>query len=351
MSACCTPRVWTLAEKVAFLQSSGAYSGRSARIEAIETHFAWVFLTARHAYKLKKPVRQATMDYRTLAAREYGCREELRLNRRLARAVYLDVIPLTSRGGTLFLGKGGQVEDWLVKMRRLPSSRMLDRALARRSLNGAELARLIKTLYRFHARVKHAPMAPRVYVRRLRRRIADNQRALARAGALIRQPLVAAITRAQRNFIWRAAERLSARGACVVEGHGDLRAEHVHLGPPPAVIDCVEFSRDLRLLDPAEEIAFLSLEIERLGHRHLAADLLNAARTTRYDFPDQSILDFYMSCLACARAKIAIWHLHDPQFRNARPWIARASSYLRDAQRHIGAALRQLRIDSASGLP
>ena len=76
-----------------------------------------------------------------------------------------------------------------------------------------------------------------------------------------------------------AGDALSERGARIVEGHGDLRAEHVYLGPPVAVIDCLEFDRELRLLDPAEEIALLTLEIEQLGRSDLAESLLKRFRS------------------------------------------------------------------------
>ena len=135
---------------------------------------------------------------------------------------------------------------------------------------------------------------------------------------------------------------LGERGECVVEGHGDLRAEHVWLGPPPCVIDFLEFSRALRLFDPAEELAALSLEIERLGHPLLAAELVSRFRSASGDYVPEAIMSFYRSHRAATRAKLAIWHLGDPQFPNTRPWVARAHSCLKDALRHGRRAVRLL---------
>ena len=135
-----------LDQKVAALRSATTYPERIRYVEAIETHFAWVFLAGRYAYKLKKPVRQAAMDYRRLAARERGCREELRLNRRFAPNAYLGVVPLTVRNGSLVIGAGGPVVDWLVKMRRLSPEGMLDHTLRHRALSRTELDRLCSRL-------------------------------------------------------------------------------------------------------------------------------------------------------------------------------------------------------------
>lgn len=332
----------TIDDKVTFLRDGRNYPAPKRQVETIETHFAWVFLCGRYAYKLKKPVRHAAVDYRTLTAREHGCREELRLNRRLAAPVYLSVVPLTSRDGALRFGRHGPIEDWLVKMRRLDLSHMLDRTLARRALSAAEVDRLIGMLTRFFKGARPAPMAAKNYVGRLRREVFTNRRVLRRVGASIRQSLVDEVTRAQCDFIDRARELLGARGACVVEGHGDLRAEHVHLGRPLCVIDCLEFSRDLRLLDPAEELAYLALEIERLGRPVLAVDLVRRYRIASHDSVSDAIVSFYQSYRASTRAKLAAWHLDDPMIPDARPWLKRARSYLRDADRHVRRALESL---------
>jgi len=113
--------------KLAFLRRADSYPEMAGgTVEVIETHFAWIFLTASHAYKMKKPERHV-WDYSSLDIRERGCRTELRLNRRLAPSVYLDVVPLSCDSqGRLVLGAGERVLDWLIRMRRLPAARALD---------------------------------------------------------------------------------------------------------------------------------------------------------------------------------------------------------------------------------
>ena len=331
----------TLESKVAFLSDPRSHAAHKGRVEVIETHFAWVFLTARHAYKLKKPQRQSAMDYRTLAARRQGCREELRLNRRLAPSVCLAVVPLsTDRCGALTFGPGVRVEDWLVKMRRLPSARMLDRALATGTVTDVQFDRVVRRLAKFFRSASRHPIDGKSYVRRLRRQIAANRRELQRFGARLQQRLVDQVASAQLECLARSRAALAERGAHVVDGHGDLKPEHVCLGPPLCVIDRLEFDSDLRRLDPFEELAFLALELERMGHRDLATQLLRRSALMCRDNVAGAAIHFYMSHRAATRAMLAAWHLDDPQFPNARHWIARAHSYLRDALRHARRALR-----------
>ena len=122
-----------LGAKVAFLAQAGNYPEGTRRVDSVETHMSWVFLTDRHAWKLKKPVRQSYLDFGAEAARRYYRAEEVRLNRRLTHDVYLGIVPLTAGAdGRLRLGASGTAIDWLVKMRRLPADRMLDFAIRRR---------------------------------------------------------------------------------------------------------------------------------------------------------------------------------------------------------------------------
>ena len=331
-----------LDQEVAALRSAATYPERVRHVEAIETHFAWVFLAGRYAYKLKKPVRQAAMDYRRLAARERGCREELRLNRRFAPNAYLAVVPLTVRNGSLVIGAGGRVVDWLVKMRRLSPEGMLDRTLRRRALHRSELDRLCSRLAVLFARSEPAPTGQEEYVARLRREVGENRRALRGAAARDCAALANALSETQREFIGRAGDLLAARAAHVVEGHGDLRAEHIHLGPPVRIIDCLEFSRALRLLDPVEELAFLSLEVGRLRRPRLGAEIVRRVCALRGDPVPEAVVSFYTSHRASTRAKLSLWHVRDPQYPDSRPWIARTRSYLEDAYRTALLAIRLL---------
>ena len=123
--------------------------------------------------------------------------------------------------------------------------------------------------------------------------------------------------------------------SCIVEGHGDLRPEHVCLHPRIAVIDCLEFSRELRIIDAVDEVGFLALECERLGAPELGRILLRAYIENTGDSPAVALLGFYQSFRAALRARIAIRHLNEEKFRYSAEWRRRALDYLDLAQRHL----------------
>ncbi len=321
---------------MAYLADAGHFPGHPRTVEVIETHFAWVFLAGSRAFKLKKPLRRASMDYCTLARRERACREELRLNRRLAPGVYLRVVPLwRSRDGSLSRRAGGRIVDWLVEMRRLPASARLDQALADRAVRARDVERIVARLAAFFSRAAQRPMTDRAYVARLRRQVLSSTRELDARDLGLDHRQVAGLGQAQLAFLTDHAGLFKSRGSRLRDGHGDLRPEHVFLKTPVAgisVIDCLEFDRVLRRLDPVEEIALLALECGRLGARQVADRLLERYRCVSGDPASQSLCEFYMSRRAAVRAQLAAWHLRDTAFADERrTWQVRARSYLRDA--------------------
>jgi uncharacterized protein len=341
----------TCAQVIACLNGSHRPAGR-LRVQVIETHFAWVFLAGEKAYKLKKPVRQTSMDYRTLEARERGCRNELTLNRRLAPRIYLRVVPIVRKAhGVVTLGgrsgsRRGAIVDWLIEMQRLPAKGMLDRRIAARRASRADLDRIVRKLARFFDGATPRPMSDRAYLARSWSQIVENARELGARDLALSLRRIERVFGAQLELLKEHPEMLIGRGARLLDGHGDLRPEHVYVGSRASdvcVIDCLEFDPDLRRLDPAEEVAFLALECERLGARRLARELLERYRAASPDPLTDALMHYYMSRRAATRAKIAAWHLRDEQFAGQRPeWRARAYSYLDDALDHIRAAKRAL---------
>ena len=326
-----------LAAKVAFLSQPGSYPDPTGPIEAIETHMSWVFLTDRHAWKLKKPVRYDYLDFSTESLRHQHCLEEVRLNRRLTHGVYLDTVALTQDdGGRLRLGPGGTVVDWLVRMLRLPRERMLDHAIRSKRVPVEDVRNAIRKLCSFYSACPPVPIAPDAYRKRLATEIADNLNALSASEFALPADLFAPTCTRLTGLLEGEAASFNerARNRRIVEGHGDLRPEHVCLLPEPQIIDCLEFSRDFRILDPADELAFLALECERLGDPGLKRTILDAYTEFSGDAPPVKLVHFYQSHRACMRAKIALWHVKEPALRASGLWPAQARAYLRLASEH-----------------
>ena len=325
-----------LQEKLRALRDAASYPEPVGDIETIETHCAWVFLTDTHAYKLKKPIRLDRMDHLLLSSRHHSCLEELRLNRRLAPDVYLDVVSLNvNESRVLRIGGDGVPVEWLVKMRRLPSELMLDHAIAAGTVTASALRAVAELLAEFYVGQTSVNISANAYLERMARQIEGNQAALLAADLGLSAEIVNAIVSRQQEFLQRRSSLFIERAQLgkIVEAHGDLKPEHVYLGTPPCVIDCLEFDRDLRLLDSVEELAFLSLECQRLGEPWIGREFTRIYAAVSGDRFEQSLFDFYLSRRATQRAVTAAWHLRDHALKCSTDWRARATAYLNDALR------------------
>lgn len=326
-----------LEDKVRFLRRPDSYGERPARVEVKESHMSWVFLTERRAYKLKKPVRYTYLDFGTIEARRRNCEAEVRLNRRLAPDAYRGVVALTvEASGALRLGDGGAVCDWLVEMVRMPAEKTLDAKIELGAVDDDEIRSLAGALVRFYAAAERIPMKAVDYRRRFERDLAENRRELSRPEFGLPAEPTLRVSAAQRRFLEARAGLLDARAESgrIVEAHGDLRPEHIYLGHPPTIMDCLEFNRELRLLDPLDELAYLTLECRRLGMPRVGRMVLEFYEEQSRDHPERALNDFYASFRAMLRAKLAIWHLDDGEIEDRDKWCGRARAYLRLACEH-----------------
>lgn len=318
-------------EILAALRDPATYPEPPGVLAARETHMSCVFLTDRFVYKLKKPVRLNSLDYTTLERRYACCEAEISLNRRLAPTVYLGVVPLARRAdGMLRLEADGPVVEWLVKMRRLAEERMLDIALNRGTATRADVGRAAALLAGFFAAAAPERLADAPYLGRFAHDLALDRAML--CDPAFRLADAAPDRLLDRLGLWLETRRdaLLARlhAGSVIEGHGDLRPEHIFLGPPPAVIDGLEFDRTLRLLDPAEEIAFLALECDRLGAPWAGAIFRDRCARARGAAPPDEVAAFYTAFRAVLRARLCVGHLRDADSRGADTWLTRARWYL-----------------------
>ena len=324
-----------LAATVAALKKAVSYPDEGRRVEALETHMAWVFLTEACAYKLKKPIRTGLVDYTTIEARRRACETELALNRRLAAPVYLDVVPVAVTEEGVRVGGKGPAVDWLVQMRRLPRDRMLDACIQRDQVRMGEVRQLSDKLSAFYAQAAPLRWSPARYRGRIQANIRAKSASLKRPRYDLDPAQVQAVAGRQMRWIDAHRNLLGARGTHVIDAHGDLRPEHVCLTDPPMIIDCLEFNRSLRLLDPVSDLSFLSLECRRLGAPWIGDRLLALYRQKTGDDVDPVLIPFYESYHALIRATITIWHLDDAAFDQPELWRTRAEEYLRLAQQRI----------------
>lgn len=292
---------------------------------------SWVFLAGDTVLKLKKPVKYPFLDFSTIAAREFNCREEIRLNRRLAPDIYLGVVPLTLEpDGELALDGAGEVIDWLVNMRRLPAERMLDRAIEQGTVTRNEVEAVADVLAAFYEEVEPADLKPQEFVAGFVEGLAESETVLTMPQFDLPDATVSMVLKAAQDFITESSGLLVDRvqQGHVVEGHGDLRPEHVCLADPPVIIDCLEFNRRLRLVDPFDELSYLGLECERLGTSWIGTILARRHN----DAPSDRLLAFYTVYRASLRARLALAHLLEPEPRKPEKWVPLARQYLAIAE-------------------
>ncbi len=332
----------SLDEKVAFLSQVRSYGLPAGDVVRHETHMSWIFLAGDEAFKLKKPVRFPYLDFSTLSRREQACRAEITLNRRLAPDVYKAVAPIVrTRQGLAIGGRDGfgDVADWLVVMRRLDPDQNLEHAIATRRLAAWQLDRLLSTLAAFYRHATPVLASPQSHLLAWHRGLSLNTRILQDARLGLPAGLVADVSRVQWRFLARRSALLAGRvhRRHIVDGHGDLRPEHIWLGDRVRIIDCVEFNPGLRAVDPFDEIAFLCLECERLGCRWASNYIRRRAHVVLPDAPSGELFIFYRCHRASLRARLAAAHLYEPSQRTPEKWQRLARTYLqlaaRDARR------------------
>ena len=335
----------TLEEKVAFLSDTRSYDGSVTRVEVRETHMSWVFLAGDYVFKLKKPVRFPYLDFSTLAKRQMACRAEVELNRRLAPDVYLGAVPLCVSANGLAIGEGIAAVDWLVKMRRLNEGRMLDNLIARKQVDRRSLDAMVLKLSGFYRHANPVFLLPEIYLKQWKLNLQQNFTVLVdpRFGLPMGQIRYcdAALRQFFRQWYFVLLNRLQQRR--IVDGHGDLRPEHIWLGDDVKIIDCIEFNARLRAVDPLDESAYLDLECEHLGAGGIGGYIRPRVVRALHDRPPFSLYCFYRCNRAMLRARLSIAHLLAPSPRTPEKWRPRALAYLRIAAadaRQLAKALR-----------
>jgi hypothetical protein len=295
---------------VAALQRPDAYPHAvSEPIRVAETHISWVLLTGEVAYKIKKPVKLSFLDYSTLERRRLFCEEELRLNRRLAPALYLGVSVIGGAAGSPRIDGGGPPLEYAVRMRQFAAIDELSALLEARAVTPDDVAVLGTGIARFHAAAAPAP-SDSAYGRpeTVHRVTMDNfseLRALKESTGWDAQltTLASRITALHCDLRPLMTER-RATGR-VRECHGDLHCGNVvrwtgELTP----FDGIEFDPALRFIDVTNDIAFLTMDLAERGRLDLRRAVLQAWAETLGDWTGLPLLPYYEAYRALVRAKV-----------------------------------------------
>ena len=267
-----------------------------------------MLLAGERVYKIKKPVDLGFLDFTTLPKRRHFCEEEVRLNRRLTHDVYLGVEPITGRPPYIRMGGTGHPLEVAVEMRRLPAERMLDHLIRTATLDPSLLEQIGALVARFHAgQPTGGEIDELAGLETIRRNWNENFEQTANFGPDVlpdewRRRLRDAVHRVMETEAPRFAARVAAGRAR--DCHGDLQAQHICCTELIQIFDCIEFNHRFRYGDTASEIAFLAMDLDRLGRPDLAMRFLNAYLEESGDYEAVPLLDFYRAYRAVVRGKV-----------------------------------------------
>lgn len=311
---------------VTFLSQPGSYPHPVDAVDLRQTHVSHVFLAGEYAYKLKKPVKFPFLNASKLSDRKRFCLLELQLNRRLAPAIYLSIVPVTRQGGRLRLGGTGKAIEWLVKMRRLPEDRMLDQVLAAGRGSRRDIEQLADRLLPFFRKAARGPVIRRYgEPKAVAELVLGNLRECAPfLGQLLKEQDRACIEAAYRQFLALHEPALASRAkeGRIIDGHGDLRCENICLTNPVNVFDCVEFQPAFRCGDEVNDLSFLLMDLEFRRRHDLARVLERRYRAAMHDPSFDTVLDFYKCHRSLVRGKVRgfawLQHPGTPEGRRIR---------------------------------
>lgn len=283
---------------------------RRAPVRVFETHISWVLVAGPFAWKIKKALAPGFLDFTTLASRRFHCLEELRLNRRLAPDLYLEVVPITGSAHEPLLCGAGDPIEYAVKMRAFEQSALWSARLSEGLLSAEEIDALAQLLASFHGRAAAAPAGAEWGNPEVQRAIAEEN--FAGIAALL-QPQDAATLGRLRD--WEAAERRHLDGifrerkrrGMVRECHGDLHAANILTQDGRVqAFDCIEFNARMRWIDVLNDVAFACMDLAFRGRPDYAARLLNRYLAESGDYAGLAVWRYYLVQRALVRCKVAL---------------------------------------------
>ena len=297
--------------EISNLLSADVYNHPVENIELIETHISWVILTGEFAYKIKKPVNFGFLDFSTLEKRRVCCEQELRLNRRLASEIYLDVVSIAGTEEKPVVSTTEEGFEYAVKMLQFPQSAQLDHMLSAGNLKIEHMDAIARMAADFHRVI---PVADE---KMLYGNGAEVYAPVEENFAQIKQHLNTALYEEDLKALqsWNVSEfsllksvftQRKADGF-IRECHGDMHLRNmVWLDDRPMAFDCIEFSPPLRWIDVMSEVAFLVMDLQDRKQDKLANRFLNSYLEITGDYAGLILLPFYLCYRALVRAKVNV---------------------------------------------
>ena len=311
-------------------------------VSLVQTHISLVFVGDEFVYKIKKPVNFGFLDFLTLEKRAYYCEKELELNRRLAKEIYVSVLPITFDGKRHRIqGRGGKVVEYAVKMKRIPQERLMKSVFERGKLEREHLSRIAEVLARFHlSALKNTEIDRFGEPEQFKVNTDENFEQVERyIGITIKKEAFNAI-RAWTDGFYGSERNLfmeRVREGRIRDCHGDLHMEHVCLTETLPIIDCIEFNDRFRYGDTLADIAFLLMDLEYHGGLSFSEILWDEYKRLTGEVNAEDLLGFYKVYRAFVRGKVNSFQVDDVAIGpdKKKEAIERAKAYFQLASSYI----------------
>jgi aminoglycoside phosphotransferase family enzyme len=296
------------------LLSPEAYQEDTGKIDLIQTHISFVFLTKRFVYKVKKAVNFGFLDFSTLQKRRFFCEKELELNRRLCPEIYLKVVPI-NKSTIIKIEGSGQTVEYALKMKRLPQEAIMTRLLGENKVDKRTIDELARTIAEFHSNAQDSAAinefgSPQIIKVNWDENFAQTKKYIDQT-----------ISNAEYLFLKNKVEGFMAANNLLFEArisdgkirdcHGDLHSGNIFITDKICIFDAIEFNDRFRYSDVASDVAFLAMDLDFQKRTDLADYLIERYTTYSKDETLPRVLPFYKCYRAYVRGKVISFKLDD----------------------------------------
>lgn len=299
------------------MKQADCYPHKVGEIDVMETHISWLILTGEYAYKIKKSVKFDFLDFSSLHKREFFCNEELRLNRRFASGIYLDVVPITRSKKRISVKGEGEILEYAVLMKQFPKNQLISELAASGKLEEEIVCKIADALCDFHREAQYSKTSKSRYLRSTLGLFLGNLQTLQEMTAIndtewqCLDQIKAWTSKSLEHLTPVLFERYKCR--MIKSCHGDLHLGNITLlDNKPVFFDCIEFNADLENIDTISELAFLIMDLSVQGLEAESNRLLNRYLSGTGDYFGLRIVRFYLVYRALIRAKVYKLRLAQP---------------------------------------
>lgn len=307
----------------------------SKKFKLIQTHISWVFLTGKHVYKVKKPVKFSFLDFSNLEKRKFYCEEELRLNKRLAPEIYLEVVPVTIKKGEINFGNDGKVIEYAIKMKEISQENRMDRMLDDGKITEEQIKEIAKIVSDFHRIIDVIEdkryNSPEMFL--------EQFNDLGSVGREFEEVFgfgkrIDGFIEKTNEFISKNKELMEKRQKerKIRECHGDLHTGNIFITDKPIIFDCIEFNKEFRYTDIVADVAFMAMDLDAQKREDLSNLFVDDYIKLSNDWELKKLLNLYKAYRANVRAKVAALEYRFSPNENSRENMEK---YLELAEKYV----------------